>query len=215
MNGPGMVSVVDGIIITVLQGLLIMPVMVELGSLESTTIRTTYILTHILYCVFGMVLWAKIRTFGVPPGCDINNTAKFVIYGINFKAVSVANQVLNELILGGLLLGGLIITIFMVFSEKPIKLLPGHRKSIFFVAIFAWLSFIISCELTLQRNGLLHTANAWTYGQTLSLVLVANSITEFIYTLNEPHTKEYSVSEEFICVSTHKLTFLIFPECAR
>jgi hypothetical protein len=175
VHNPGQVSLVDGILVSGLQTMVGIPVIRRMGvmrGIRGATVWISYFLAHISFCIFAIVCWARVRTFGSPSGCDINESVKVVLMVWTISAVDThlrGAEIASVAIFLGV---GLFKAVTVRRTNIPLSP-PGWKKiPLIVLTLFLWAFSIVSIELTLRRNGLTEKANSWTYGQTLSMVMV-------------------------------------------
>jgi hypothetical protein len=170
---PGNLSLVDGLLVTFL------PIVITIGAVNDTyalshgnmTLKLTYLL-HLLLCVaFGLLFWVQVNTYGTTPGCNLNSSVKFVVFGHSVTATS------RGLKGFGIFLFSFIgVTLPFVTFLLTIWTIPERedRASWWWTVtpITAWVYEVVTIEEIIHRNGLNGGTGQWSYGQTFALVLL-------------------------------------------
>ena len=156
--------------------------------------------------VFGLIVWTHLLTFGATAECNLNSHTVFVVLGHSIKIGSNSTGVRNFALL--------VFAVSAIFSSIALILLLHARisgskqlKSLFayrdtlspdaiscmnycFVAfsLSVWVVELVTIEQTIARNGLAQKANQWTFGQTLSMIMVIGPVLPLLVTIRDELT---------------------------
>jgi hypothetical protein len=188
-RNAGSLSLVDGLIVTFL------PYVVTVGAANNTlaivqgktTLKLAYIL-HLVFCAsFGLAVWANIDTYGTTPGCNLNSSVKFVVFG---QSVGATSKGLRGF---ALFVFSLIIVLLPSVALQLLLWPPRERLQTDGFEVLAWLWTaylggtwvyeVVTIEQIIRRNGLSHDTSQWTYGQTFSMVLLLGPAFDFVSAL--------------------------------
>jgi hypothetical protein len=192
---PGRLSLVDGLLVTFL------PILITIGAVNDThvlshgkrTLKLAYIL-HLLFCVvFGLIVWVHVDTYGTTPGCNLNSSVKFVVFGQSVMATS------RGLRGFGIFLFSLIgISLPLVTLSLTLWPLPERegRESWWWTVppISAWVYEVVTIEEIIRRNGLSDNTDQWSYGQTFALVLLISPAIDLVLAIWDRETEWEHVS---------------------
>ncbi|KDQ50408.1 hypothetical protein JAAARDRAFT_584109 [Jaapia argillacea MUCL 33604] len=152
-------------------------------------------------CAFTLVVWSRLKTFGTTEQCNLNNVVKFPIFGISVKvakAIWLRDIIFTaiSLALFGFVWGGLSMVKANNILVKRLPILregldddedddaservlnPFEKAYLFRILLHVLpqlgihIYTIVSIEQTLHRNNVFNQAEQWTFGQTLSMLLL-------------------------------------------
>ena len=148
-------------------------------------LKFAYIL-HIIICVaFGLTVWVHIDTYGTTPGCNLNSSVKFVVFGHSVAATNRGLRVFGIFIF-------CFIAVLLPFVAIGLLVRPqeqgfGDETNIINnmawiwagALCMAWVYEVATIEEIIRRNGVGHATSEWTFGQTFAVVLVIGPILDF------------------------------------
>jgi hypothetical protein len=191
---PAGLSLVDGLIVTFLPYVITIGAANNISTLfrSKTVLKVAYIL-HLIICVaFGLTFWTHVDTYGTTPGCNLNSSVKFVVFGHSVVATNKGLRRFGIAIFAFIaaLLPFAAISLW-VQSRYTSSDSASEHSSLFrdeirpmawvwtFLLCMIWVYEVVTIEQIIQRNGVAHATSQWTYGQTFALVLVLGPGFEF------------------------------------
>ena len=183
---PGSLSFADGLLVTLL------PVVLTVGALSNPFVIVQgkmklkiALILHVVFCaLFGLALWSHIDTYGTTPGCNVNSSVKFVLFG---KLVGVTSKGLRVFVLVSFLISIVflpLMALLLLFSEPGMGFRTNGPKVIWWLPTAlqcgVWVYEVVTIEQIIHRNGLSRDTSQWTYGQTFSLVLLLGPAFNFV-----------------------------------
>lgn len=192
---PGSVSLVDGLLVTFL------PIVITIGAVSDTyllshgkkTLKFAYIL-HLLFCVaFGLIVWVHVDTYGTTPGCNLNSSMKFVVFGHSVTATSKGLKGFGIFIFSFIGASVPFVTFSLTLWPLPER---EDRTSWWWTVppITAWVYEVVTIEEIILRNGLSKDTGQWTYGQTFALVLLIGPACDLVSAIWKRRTESGSAS---------------------
>ena len=193
---PGGLSIVDGLIVTFL------PYIITIGAENNTlaliqgkpTLKFAYIL-HLVFCIaFGLTVWVNVDTYGTTPGCNLNSSAKFVVFGHSVGATSKGLRGFGIFIFAFIAILLPLTALGLTIQQRPVvgdggdhdgdhdddtgylKFL-GWYWTILLTSV--WLYEVVTIEEILRRNALAYATNQWSFGQTFALTMVLSPAFDF------------------------------------
>lgn len=193
---PGGLSIVDGLIVTFL------PYTISTGAENNTlaliqgkaTLKFAYIL-HLAFCAaFGLLVWVNVDTYGTTPGCNLNSSAKFVVFG---HSVGATSKGLRGFGIFAFALTAVVLPLAVLrlaVLQRPAvgdggdhngdheddtgySTFLGWFWTIFLLSI--WVYEVVTIEEILRRNALDYATHQWSFGQTLALTMVLSPAFDF------------------------------------
>ncbi|KDQ53828.1 hypothetical protein JAAARDRAFT_414063 [Jaapia argillacea MUCL 33604] len=188
----GNVSLIDGIIVTLLSNLgtiAAMPAaLYDYGKMTAYTFHIAALLIGTLNCVWTIVVQAEAPTFGQVSGCHTNDHVVFAIVGIHVRATVLWLRVV------------LIVASAVTIIKAPIEYVKylnkaqsepddssstnstGRCTAVLTtpLTLTYWSLALVTIELTLEKNGVRSQTAQWTLGQTMSMLLVVQPIVEIV-----------------------------------
>ena len=183
-------SLVDGLIVTFL------PLLITIGAVDNhviilkgkVTLQVAYIMHLIAMNAFGLTVWRHVDTYGTSPGCNLNSSVKFVVFG---HSVAATNKGLRKFALFTFASGaGAIPTFALAFV---ISQLSGFRNSGSDLDCYKWIMTpsmcslwvygVVTIEQIIGRNGFSHATSHWTYSQTFAVVLMLGPVIDLVSAL--------------------------------
>ena len=181
---PAGLSLLDGLIVTFL------PYVITVGGAYNAltvlmqgkaTLKFAYAL-HIIMCVaFGLTVWVHIDTYGATPGCNLNSSVKFVVFGHSVVATSRALRGFGIFVFAFIAVFLPFILISLISQSSPPQG-PTFGDDVWiwtFGGCMAWVYEVVTIEEIIRRNGVGHATSQWTYGQTFAVLLVLGPVFDF------------------------------------
>ena len=180
---PGGLSLLDGLLVTILTSLITIGAVYNAKFLYQgkKALKIAYFLHAITLVTYGLAVWTHVNTYGTTPGCNINSSVKFVIFGHSVTATSKG--------LRGFAIFSFALTIAFIplnaifmFCTDPAIFHSEDGASQFFdwywavISLASWIYQVVTVEQIIQRNGVIKDTSQWTFGQTFALVLVLGNI---------------------------------------
>jgi hypothetical protein len=153
-------------------------------------------LQSIMVCTFGLYVWAKAASFGSQPECNANTI--FLFFGRSHSAAGAGRSIAlgmitlsarhclmtvsipSQVSLGMFAAPTVLFPFPFVLVETLV--IPGrfchlYRPSVYTIFLSGWLYIVVTVEITIRRNSVLHGSVEWTFGQVSPVVLrILNSI---------------------------------------
>jgi len=187
---PGGLSLLDGVLVTILTSL------ITIGGVYNARIlyqgkkalKVAYFFHIITLVAFGLTVWRNVNTYGTTPGCNINSSVKFVLFG---HSVSATSKGLRGFAIFSFAFTAAFIPLnaIALFNTKStydgdsdISDDEDFRRLDWFWTILPcsiWIYQVVTIEQIIQRNGVLKATSQWTFGQTFALVLVLGTVFDF------------------------------------
>jgi len=171
------------------------------------TTRMASLLHGILSSVFGIIVYSHVDSFGgvaYIPDCP-NSQFVFVIFGASISATNFGLQIF-ALIVFSFLLGGLILhnrkdlALFIlrcIVGENPLRAGSSKREKAYVAAggIVVIIYLIATTEEIINRNNLRGTVDQWTFGQTLSMLMLLDQILKAASRIRGRHLEDVLVRQ--------------------
>ena len=188
---PANLSLVDGLVVTFL------PLLITIGAMYNAiiilkgkvTLQVAYTMHSIAIIAFGLTVWAHVDTYGTTPGCNLNSSVKFVVFG---HTVAATNNGLRKFAMFTFVFSAIFIPLNALMfiikqwafpddntdTDSNSSLDPGWINAIIALplAFAAWVYDVVTIEQIIQRNGFSQTTSQWTYGQTFAVVLMLGPV---------------------------------------
>src|SRR5258705_9008583 len=87
---PGGLSLLDGLLVTILTSLITIGGVYNANFLfkGKKSLKIAYFFHLITLVAYGLTVWRNVKTYGTTPGCNINSSVKFVIFGHSVSATT-------------------------------------------------------------------------------------------------------------------------------
>ena len=191
---PANLSLVDGLVVTFL------PLLITTGAVYNAiiilkgkvTLQVAYMMHFIAMIAFGLTVWAHVDTYGTTPGCNLNSSVKFVVFG---HTVAATNKRLRKFAIFTFVFSAVFIPlnalIFVIkqwaFPDADTDTDSNSSSDLgWIIALITWPMTILMCavwvydvvtiEQIIQRNGFSQATSQWTYGQTFAVVLMLGPV---------------------------------------
>ena len=188
---PGGLSLLDGLLVTILTSL------ITIGAVHNAqflyqgkkALKIAYFFHLITLVAYGLAVWTHVNTYGTTPGCNINSSVKFVIFGHSVSATSKGLRGFAIFSFAFTIAFIPLNAIFMFYSNPPIfdgdsDISDDEAFHILgwywaLVPLATWIYQVVTVEQIIQRNGVVKDTSQWTFGQTFALILVLGNVFDF------------------------------------
>lgn len=186
---PGGLSLLDGLVITFLVEIITIGASKHISNLlngpgAKKTLLIAYIL-HLVGCLaYGLVVWTHVDSYATTPGCNLNSSVKFVLFGHSVGATSKGLRGFSIFLLAVLALDLPSLLYHLVFGKRDSERVASGINEVYswlltFALPASWVYGVITIEQIIQRNGVSNIAAQWTFGQTFALTLLIGPGIEF------------------------------------
>jgi hypothetical protein len=186
---PGALSLVDGLLV------ILLPIVITIGAASNIVnlfkakpmLKFACFLHILLSDVFGLIVWVHVDTYGTTPGCNLNSSVKFVLFGCSIIATSRGLRGYSIFIYASLGFCLPLIGFYLAFKSPPTAedtQNDRHNKWLGWVwtviiMVPSWILEVIAIEDIIQRNGFTHATDQWTYGQVFAMILLIGPVFDF------------------------------------
>jgi hypothetical protein len=184
-RAPGSLSLVDGLLVTFL------PIVITIGAVFSILtllkakpmLKFAYFLHTLLSVVFGLIVWVHVDTYGTTPGCNLNSSVKFVLFGHSIIATSRGLRGYSIFTFAFLGFCLPFIGIYLALITPPTaEERQNDRDNEWLgwvwtgIMVPSWILEVVTIEQIIRRNGFSQATDQWTYGQVFAMILLIGPV---------------------------------------
>ena len=202
---PANLSLVDGLIVSFLPHLIniramLNPFIILRGTV---TLQVAYIMHLVAMNAFGLTVWRHVDTYGTSPGCNLNSTVKFVVFGHSLAATNKGLRTFATIYFAfcatpiPFFASALVIRLLYRDSDSDLdsdsdsdsdsdlvsNLSLGLDMVSMHLICSIWVYDVVTIEQIIGRNGFSHATSQWTYSQTFAVVLMLGSVIDLVSAL--------------------------------